>query len=300
MNTIDIVIRILLFVLAPAFGCLFFGIDRKLTARMQNRVGPPLLQPWYDFKKLMGKTEEIVNRIHLVFAFAYVAFIMLALGIFLMDGDLLIICFSLGASQVFLALGAFSVRSPYSHVGAHRLLLQMVAVEPLLGLAAISIKLQTGSFLLSDIYAQSTYPFFGINTILLLSLPFAFFIVILATIVDTQKSPFDISTAHSEIVSGTFVEYSGPYLAITKLGHWFELFLLFGFVSIFFNSDVLWISIAGKLLLDFAVFLLILVIDNSTARLTIDRLVKFSIRIGLPLIIINIVLIVISSMGVIA
>jgi ech hydrogenase subunit B len=117
-------------------------------------------------------------------------------------------------------------------------------------------------------------------------------------LIKMEKSPYDIATAHTELISGPYVEYSGRYLAYTEIAHWFELGTVFGIMTLFFQDPNVYVSIAGKILLVLAFFLVVLVIDNSTARLTRTRMVKFTLAFGMTLTVANIVIVFLADKGV--
>ncbi|NLB00686.1 MAG: NADH-quinone oxidoreductase subunit H, partial [Methanomicrobiales archaeon] len=148
---------ILFLVLAPVAGGLIAGIDRKITARMQGRVGPPLLQPFYDVGKLFEKENVVVTATQNFYILAYLIFIALSGALFFAGGDLLLIIFAFTLAHVFLVLGAYAVHSPYSHIGAERELIQVMAYEPMIILAAVGLYMVTDSFYVADI-AASTIP----------------------------------------------------------------------------------------------------------------------------------------------
>jgi len=273
-----LLVQIAVIIAAPFAVAILLGIDRKITARMQNRVGPPVSQVLYDFFKLVGKEPMLLNRPQVIFAMLYLTFTIIAFVLFVFGLDLIIIFFAGAAGSVFLVVGAFSVRSPYSHMGANRELLQITAYEPVLLLALLIIGIQGGSFAVADLYRVGD---------LIFTLPLVFVALIVVLVIKMQKSPYDVATAHQEIVSGPFVEYSGPYLAITKLGHWFELALLFGIFTLFFNSDNLLISAAVKVLLVLVALIVVQIIDNATARLTRERMLKFTATFGIIAIVAN-------------
>ncbi|MEM4262661.1 MAG: complex I subunit 1 family protein [Thermoplasmata archaeon] len=286
-----LLIQTAVIILAPFAVAVLLGIDRIITARMQNRVGPPVWQVLYDFFKLVGKKPMLLNRPQVIFAMLFLTFSVLAFALFVFGLDLIIIFFASAAGSVFLVVGAFSVRSPYSHMGANRELLQITAYEPVLLLALLIIGIQGGSFVVADLYTVGD---------LILTLPLVFVALIVVLVIKTQKSPYDVATAHQEIVSGPYIEYSGPYLAITKLGHWFELALIFGIFTLFFNSDNLIVSAAVKILLIAVALLAAQIVDNATARLTKDRMIKFTASFGIIAIVANYALIyILQSAGVI-
>ena len=119
-------------ILAPLAGGLLAGLDRKLSARMQRRVGPPILQPFYDVLKLFEKEKQTVTKVQDYYVMLFVIFVMASGAIFFAGGDLLLVIFTLTIASAFLIIAAFSSNSPYAQVGAERELLQMMAYEPML------------------------------------------------------------------------------------------------------------------------------------------------------------------------
>lgn len=272
----DLATSIALIVLGPLLIGLLLGIDRRLTARMQNRVGPPLLQPYFDLWKLFGKERRAVNQAQVSYAAASLLLQITAFVIFAAGGDLLVAFFVSGAGNLALALGAFSSKSAYGQLGGQRELLQVLAYEPVLFLVIFLLGWHNGSFL-SDSFDEDV----------LLTLGLALLAMIPVVLITMQKSPFDIATAHQEIVSGVYVEYSGTYLGLLKLASWFELAFVFGVISLFFSSSDIVISLLGKSLLVLAFLFAAVLIDNSSARLTRWDMVRMTLAFGLGLTIIN-------------
>jgi len=247
---------VLFLILAPITGGLIAGIDRKITARMQGRVGPPLLQPFYDVGKLFEKERAVVTTAQNFYVLAYLIFIALSGALFFAGGDLLLIVFAFTLAHVFLVLGAYAVHSPYSHVGAGRELIQLMAYEPMIILAAVGFYMVSGSFYVADI-VTTTVP-----AILYLPGVFLGFAVILT--IKLRKSPFDISTshhAHQEIVKGITTEFSGSTLAQVEIAHWYENVFLLGFVFLFFA----WNPVIGIVAVAIT-YLAEIFVDNVTAR----------------------------------
>ena len=247
----------------PAGG-LLAGLDRKLTARLQSRMGPPLLQPFYDVLKLFGKAPCVSNPWLVFCSFVCVTASALALSLFFMQGDLLLLFFVMTISAVFKVAGALSIPSPYSNVGAQRELLQMLAYEPLITLVFVGIAAVTGSFMVSDVYATETP--------LLLQLPFLYIALGYALTIKLGKSPFDISACHhghQEIVRGVLTEYSGPQLALLELSHWLDTILILGLCALFWHT-----SLTGMILLLIVTYLAEILVDNITARMTWQWMLK--------------------------
>lgn len=267
-------------IVAPLIGGLLKGVDRKLTAHMQGRIGPPIIQPFYDFIKLLGKKPMVAGSAQLVFAYGYLFLIITAVVFWAIRQDLLVLLFILGFAGVCLALGALSVKSPYSQFGGHRELLQLLAYEPILLLAAIPIALKSGGFPIANIfeYGQPLLP----------DLWLTFIALVVALVIVMRKSPFDISSsehAHQEIVRGIVTEYSGPYLAIIELAHWYELVLLLAILSLFWIVGSLWWL---SIIIPLACWFLMLITDNICTRLTWSWMVKFAWGCGITLVALNI------------
>jgi ech hydrogenase subunit B len=274
-----LLITVLALILAPFVGALVAGLDRKITARVQSRVGPPVLQPIYDVMKLFGKQKMVVNAWQIFSAWMYVASAAIALALFFLQSDLLLIFFVLLVGSVFLVMGALAAPSPYSQVGAQRELLQMLTYEPLLVLVFVSIYLTTGSFNISAVYAQPQP--------LLFKLPLMFVVLGYVLTIKLRKSPFDISTchhAHQEIVKGVTTEYSGPYLALIEVAHFYETVLLLGLVSLFWAT-----SLPMMIALVVATYLAEIWIDNVMARMTWRWMLKYVLSVGFGLSFVNMI-----------
>ena len=273
--------------LAPVAIGLLLGIDRKITARMQGRVGPPIVQSFYDLVKLFAKSPMVMNNGQIVFAVACLVLQAAALALLVFRGDLLIVFFMSGAGSVALVLGAFSARSPYSYFGSQRELLQILAYEPVLLLVILLIGFDKETFTISDL-----------ETELLPALGLALIALMIVLVIKLQKSPYDIAIAHQEIVSGPYVEYSGPLLGVTKLAHWFELAVVLGIFTLFYWNPNMMISVAGKIAIVAVAMFISQVVDNSTARLTRDRMLTFTLVVGTLLVAINFAIVYLMKQGV--
>ncbi|WP_456436484.1 respiratory chain complex I subunit 1 family protein [Thermovibrio ammonificans] len=263
--------------LAPVIGGFIYGVERIVRARMQARVGPPLLQPFYDFFKLMEKRPVIIHSFHAFMGVMYLIGTWFALFVLLSGGDLLIAIFFHLLSLAFLVVGGFSVRSPYSVIGAMRELLHMVAYEPLYVLAAAGLYLVTGTFKVSGILAAQTPP--------VVSLPLVFLALLLSLPTLLKKSPFDLAEAHQEIIGGPEIEYSGRFYEAIYTAKWIEYVYSFFFVFLFGGSNYL----LGAFLVVLAFFLVNL-IDNVTARVNFRQMVGFHWYILIPVVIVNLLL----------
>lgn len=263
--------------LAPVLGGLIYGFERVVRARMQNRLGPPILQPFYDFLKLMDKRSIVVHSFHAFMGIMYLLGTWFSLYVLLSGGDLLIAIFFHVLSLAFLVIGGFSVRSPYSVVGAMRELIHMLAYEPVFVMMAVGFYLITGTFQISEILHSNVMP------ITYLPLVFVAYLLVLPTIL--KKSPFDVAEAHQEIIGGPEIEYSGKFYEAVYTAKWIEYVYAFFFVFLFTGNNYL----LGLLLAVFAFFFVNLV-DNVTARVKFPQMVRFHWLVLIPLVVVNLML----------
>jgi len=270
-------LALILTILSPIIGGFIYGFERIVRARMQNRQGPPLLQPFYDFLKLMDKRSIIVHSFHAFMGIMYLVGTWFSLYVLLSGGDILIAIFFHVLSLAFLVVGGFSVRSPYSVVGAMRELIHMLAYEPIFVLAAVGLYLVNGTFQVSELLKAETMP------ILYLPLIFIAFLLTLPAVL--KKSPFDIAEAHQEIIGGPEIEYSGKFYEAVYTAKWIEYVYAFFFVFLFAGGNYL----LGALLAILAFFIVNL-IDNATARVNFRQMVAFHWYILIPLAVINLML----------
>ena len=255
-------------VLAPFVGALLDGLDRKLSARMQGRQGPPLLQPFYDLGKLFSKQMIAVNRVQILLNLSYLVFLAIAGSMLFAGADILMCTFLLSTADMFLVMAASSDSSPFSTLGAGREMIQMMAYEPLTLLMAVGFYLATGSFHVGSIVQAP------VSAVLLMPGFLLGFVFI--TAIKLRKSPFDLSTshhAHQEMVKGITTEMSGPALGIVNVAEYYEMVLMLGIVALFFVNRNWW-SWPLAVLACLAVYFLELLWDNVSARVMWDTLLK--------------------------
>jgi formate hydrogenlyase subunit 4 len=224
---------------------------------MQSRLGPPIWQPFYDVWKLWQKENVVVRRSQNYYIFFFLLFVIFTGALFFAGFDLLLVVFALTLASIFFVLAAYKTSSPYSFIGAERELIQIMAYEPMVLLTAVGMYLATGSFYVHDIAGRSTS--------LIWTLPGVFLGFLFVLIIKFRKSPFDLSLshhAHQELVRGITTEFSGGALAIIEVAHWFENVLLLSWVFLFFTASPI-LGVAAAL----AVFLFLIVVDNTFARL---------------------------------
>ncbi len=251
-------LRLILYLVgAPLVGGLLAGWDRRLSARMQSRQGPPLLQPFFDVLKLWQNENIVVRRSQNFFILFFLLLVIFTGALFFAGSDLLLVIFALTLAAIFFVLGAYKASSPYSFVGAERELLQMMAYEPMVLLTAIGMYMAAKSFYVNDIAAHPT--------LLVWSLPGIFLGFLYTLEIKFRKSPFDLSCshhAHQELVRGMTTEFSGRALALIEIAHWYETVFLLGWVFLFFAA-----SPALGVLVALLVFAVVVLVDNVFARL---------------------------------
>jgi len=255
-------------ILAPIIGCLLAGLERKISARMQGRVGPPLLQPYYDVRKLLGKQDASVSGVDGLYMACALVFTAIAGGIFFTGGSILMSVFVVTMGGLMFILAAASSRSPYAEVGAGREALQIMSYEPMVLLMAVAFMLALGSYQVADA--------FNAQLPTICSAWLAFFGLLFVLTIKLRKSPFDLSYAHhahQDLVKGITTEMSGRTLAKVEIMHWAETVLFLGWIGMFF----IWsnpVSIVIAIVVALAAWFLEIWIDNNFARVKWQAMLK--------------------------
>ena len=278
-----------LFVLAYAF--LFQYLDRKIGARMQNRVGPPFLQPFADFIKMLGK--EVINPkgvdrrafdaapllalAAVMTAFLYVPIVGNSPLAF--QGDLVLVLYLLTIPTIVLFLLGWLSRNVYSTLGGVRAVTQMFIYEVPFFLALLAPALMAGTWSISQIVAwEQGHLWFALLQ------PIGFVVALIGLQAKLERTPFDIPEAETEIVAGPWTELTGRRLALMKLT--FDVSLVVGsalVAALFLGGPLLpwtfsptWVGwILGFVLFlakTLAVLLVLTAIRFATGRIRIDQL----------------------------
>lgn len=281
------------FLFVAVVGLLLAGIDRKVLARMQKRIGPPILQPVYDFIKLTGKETIIpaeANR------FAYIAAPLMGLvslvvmmlfipisgfSAFSGKADMIVILYLLTIPGVALIVGGAASGCPYAEIGVSREMVTMIAYELPLIIVLLAVAKKVGGsalcFSLTDISAWQASNGCALFHWSLIPAALAMMLVIPAE-VGTQ--PFDVAEAETEICEGPLVEYSGFPLAVFKLNTAMKMFIMTAlFTTLFLGGlDTGFIALNVLILVAISIVLTVLcmtLIHAVTARLKIEHLFKF-------------------------
>lgn len=298
---------------ALTLGLFFKAIDRRVEARLQRRVGPPLIQPWLDIAKLCTK-ETLVPRTACKSAFLLapvVGFTGMAVcaafipvpgvfgGLYNM-GDLLVLFYLLPIPAIAMMLGGSASSSPFGAVGFSREMLLMLAYEtPLLMIllaVAMMVGAQTGTAaefsLLRIIDWQLDHGSLGFHPAMIPALV-AYLIFLPGTM---GVVPFDIPEAETEIIEGPLLEYGGPLLALYQMGSALKTFVVLGLgVALFFPGTIspyavvnlLWFvaKCLGLMLLSLTL------VKSATGRFRIDQAFRFYVTVPTALALCSLVLV---------
>lgn len=276
------------FLLSAIIGLLASWVDRKVTARVQYRVGPPLLQPLIDIVKLLGK-ETLIPKgaskatflIAPVVGLASVVLVSTLLWLNNIDptttfiGDLIVILYLLILSSISIIMGGFASGNPLASLGASREMKLILSYELPFVLAVLVPVIKSGfSIRLGEILS-----FQAQNGVIVGSLSgtFALIVAIMSMQAKLALVPFDIPEAETEITSGPLIEYSGSGLAIFRLMKNMLLFTLPFFLIILFMGGLRFdgIHLLYGVLKYVGLVALITVIRNTNPRVRIDHAVRF-------------------------
>jgi formate hydrogenlyase subunit 4 len=266
------------------------GLLRKLTARIQSRQGPPVLQPYFDLLKLLGKEDIEVGEIPLVQRFvswlslacvlAVAALVPMGFGTAMNEaGDVLLLVYLLTLCSICTLLAGLAAGSTYSLLGISREMMTMITLEPLFAVAVILGALHAHSLRLDAVLSGSAYfgvPWSGILMLIIMLLAFQAFV---------QRVPFDVTEAETELMEGPMMEYSGPKLALFKYSQMIKMII---YSALFVGLFVPWGS-SAPLPVAFVFFwikilvlvLLVTVVAATHARYRIDQAIRyFAVMLG--------------------
>ena len=244
------------FLFCFSVGLLLVGIDRKAVARMQRRVGPPILQPFYDFFKLCGKetivpaaASRTVFLLAPLIGLASLVVLQLFIPVFRFSvfgslgevADLIVILYLLLIPAVAVMLGGAASGSPYAGVGLSREMVTLLAVELPLVLVLLSVVRvvgrETGNGLVFSLNAIVSFQTVNGSLITRASMIPAALAMLMIIPGETGSHPFDAAEAETEICEGLLAEYSGAPLALYKLNHAVKLLTMTSlFVALFLGG----------------------------------------------------------------
>lgn len=269
------------------FGLAAEFIDRKLYARLQNRVGPPWFQTFADFIKLLGKEDIIpcqanprMFSLAPIFALASVITVYLYIplwkteSLFSFNGDIIMVLYLLTIPTLAFFIGGWYSTSLFARIGSVRAVTQLFAYEVPLFMSILAASLLANTWSLKEMvifYTQHpSYCLFNLA---------GFGVSLVALLGKLGKTPFDIPEAETEIVAGAFTEYSGRRLALLRLT--VDIEMVAGsslLVAVFFPFGLLWPAVLGFMVFVAEVLIVVALLSllrTVAARLRIDQMVNF-------------------------
>lgn len=253
----NLALLVLNLVLAVLLAPILDGLRRKLTARLQNRVGPPILQTWYDLLKLFRKETLLPETGGFLAMIVPVTTFTVSLSMFAvvptitveppMEGGIIVFIHLAVLSAFLLAIAGSVSGNPYGIVGGSREVILATIVEPSIIVSLTNLAVLGRSMFFEEITGNiqtgNLYPWLAVAMIV-------YFVCIIA---EGGRIPFDIPEAESELTGGPMVEFSGKLLAFMKLGELVRAIALYSvarfFVNAFIPSYVIgdWLSFAPLL-----------------------------------------------------
>lgn len=273
-------------------GIVYQWIDRKLVARIQDRVGPKWYQPLADTIKLLANEEVVpegVNRLLFVAlpviglagaltSALYVPIVGLPPA-YSFPGDLLVTIYLLSMLTLCLGLAGANTRGSFSMVGATRTLTQLFSYEAPFLLALLGPAMVAESWQIDEIASYSS------QHLLLITQPIGFVVVLIGLMGKLEIPPFDAPEAETEIVAGALTEYSGRGLALFRLGQWVELVIGLTLVAAFYLGGIH--NTLDYLLKTLFSLLFIVALQTAMTRLRIDQTVGLWWRYGALLVLVQ-------------
>jgi formate hydrogenlyase subunit 4 len=281
MNLTTALARLLIFpglLFAVPAAWFMLWVERKSVALMQGRVGPPFMQPFFDFVKLLGKSTPPRFGIGgaLMRAWPLIAVSAAAGAVGLLpvlpssggfQGDLILLLALLEVPSMCIIAAGFSSRSIFGEIGSAREAVLSVAYNVVFLLAIVSIAASQHTFRLEALAALPSSPLRWLGVVaLLVCLP-----------AKLHLNPFSLPNAEQEIYSGPMVEYAGPELAMWELSHGLEWVAATGLVATLAAPHIAlwWMAALVFITISFAIVLLLSALASATARLAIDTTVRF-------------------------
>jgi NADH-quinone oxidoreductase subunit H len=289
------------FLFLSVFGLLAEFIDRKIYARLQNRIGPPWFQPFADFIKLLGK-EDIVptdatRRMFqvaplfalsaTVTAFFYIPAWSLG-SLYSFNGDILVVLYLLTIPTLAFFIGGWYSRSLFASIGSIRTLTQLFAYEVPLFMGILAAALLADTWSLSGMAVfYNNHPWYWVFNL------GGFAVCLIALLGKLEKVPFDIPEAETEIVAGAFTEYSGRLLALLRLTLDIEMVVGAAFLAaVFFPFGMDYSPVKGFMIFIIKVLFIMAIMSflrTVFARLRMDQMINFCWKFLVPLALLQLV-----------
>lgn len=281
MNLTTALARLLIFpglLFAIPLAWFFLWVERKAVALMQGRIGPPFMQPFYDFIKLLGKANPprigIAGALMKIWPLLAVSSAAGAVALLPVlpryggfQGDLIFLLALLEVPSFCIIAAGFSSRSIFGEIGSAREAVLNVSYNIVFLLAIVSIAASQHTFRLDALAALPASPlrWLGIAAILV-CLP-----------AKLHLNPFSLPNAEQEIYAGPMTEYAGPELAMWELAHGLEWVAATGLVATLAAPYLAqwWLAAIVFVALSIGIVLVLSILASATARLAIDTTVRF-------------------------
>ncbi len=294
------------FLFTAVVGLLATWVDRKVTARVHWRVGPPWYQPFADTVKLLGKEVIVPAGARatgfLIAPVVGLAAATLASAILWMAnlypsssfvGDSIVVLYIMTIPAISMIIGASASGNPLGILGAAREMKLLFAYELPLVIIMLTTVVKVGSFSFEEILGYQSA-----NGIMLGSVSgvIAFIVAIFCAQAKCTMIPFDIPEAETELAGGTHIEYSGAPLAVVKLNMGIMFFVMPIFIITMFWGGV---SFAGLRILTtilkyVAIITIMILIKNTNPRVRIDQAVRFFWG---PMLVLSIIALILAVLG---
>jgi NADH-quinone oxidoreductase subunit H len=275
------------FLFVCVFGFVVEFVDRKLCARLQNRIGPPWFQPLADFIKLVSKADMVPEQAdRAVFTFMPVVALTATItalfyvplwrqrALLSFNGDVIVVLYLLTIPTFTFFLGGWYARGVFSMIGAARSITQLFAYEIPLFLSILAPAMLANTWSLGEITVYyGNHHWFGLFNLA------AFAVALVSLLGKLEKVPFDIPEAETEIVAGSFSEYSGRLLAFFRIALNVELVVVSSVLAAVFLPFGLNLGFAAGFALYIIKVLFIVsllsLLRTLFARLRIDQMINF-------------------------
>ncbi len=293
------------FLFTGIVGLLTTWVDRKVTARVHWRVGPPWYQPFADTMKLLGKevilpagskkTGFLLMPVVGLAAATLASTIIWSANLFSISfvGDSIVVLYIMTIPAIMMILGASASGNPLAVLGGSREMKLLFAYELPLVISMLTTVYKAGSFSFERILAVQ-----DASGIMLGSASgiIAFIVMIMCVQAKLTFIPFDIPEAETELAGGTHIEYSGAPLAVIKLNMAIMFFVLPMFMITLFWGGVSFAgwSILTSILKYVAIVVIIVLIKNTNPRVRIDQALRFFWG---PMLILSVVAMVLAVLG---
>ena len=259
---------IIFFLLVPFLALLYEGLLRKLNARLQNRIGPPILQPFYDIMKLFGKKplktqNDPFYKYAPLFYFIsiYALFLFIPFSLLGFNYDFVLLLYLTILASSFYVLAGLSSDNPFGIVSSMREMILMIVYEITLVITIFNFMLK------ADVISFASFN----SELMILSLPISAVCLALISLLEVHVTPFDTTEAPTEIMGGSRTEYSGRNLALMNLSMSMKrLFFVFFLPLLFFSRDIV-------VLIPLSIIFLFIygVCQATTSRFRVDQAFRF-------------------------